>query len=339
MITTLFKNTVDFYFSFGVGLSLAVAVIGFASVFSKYRRSKHNQLSKAEAYSIPPDRGDIPDWAVIAVYLCSCFLYIGISGMLIDWHKGVMIVLCLYAFVYTPIISYVTARLEGICGQALNIPLTREAGMILSGYQGLKIWFLPIPVANYGEETVFYRQAELTGTRFWSIWKADLILVPFILGCSIFFANFIWSMGPVPSSAYPYTEKVWELQAMNQALIYSSTTGQREFSQFNQALNPWYIGAGFALGTVGYAAMSVAGLPVLIAYGFIKGFSQSLPHALILMFIGGCLGRFYFKPMMGKRWLQTIPVVTAGFSCGMGLISMLCIGIQFLGSSVTSLPY
>jgi hypothetical protein len=338
-VATLFKNTVDFYFSLGIGLSLAVAAIGIWALVQSVRRARAQKLANAEVYQIPPERGDIPNWIVIAMYLVSCSIYIAVSGYLIDWHRGVMTVLLVYALVYTPLVSFVTARLEGLCGQALSIPLAREAGMILSGYQGLKIWFLPIPMANYGEETLFYRQAELTGTRFWSIWKADLILIPFILVCSIFFANFIWSMGPVPSSAYPYAEKIWELQAMNQSLVYSSTMGQSEFSRFSQAIKPEVIGAGFALGTVGYAALSAGGLPVLLVYGFVKGVGQTLPHSLILTFLGACLGRYYFRPRFGDRWLAIIPVVTAGFSCGMGLISMLCIGVQFLTSAVTTMLY
>jgi hypothetical protein len=338
-VTTLFKNTVDFYFSLGIGLSMAVAAIGIWALVQSVRRARAKRLSQTNVYAIPKDRGDIPNWAVLTVYLISCSIYIGISGYLIEWHRGVMTVLLIYALIYTPLVSFVTARLEGLCGQALSIPLAREAGMILSGYQGLKIWFLPIPMANYGEETLFYRQAELTGTRFWSIWKADLILVPFILICSIFFANFIWSMGPVPSSAYPYADKIWDLQAMNQSLIYSSTTGQSEFSQFRQAINPWYIGTGFALGATAYATFSAVGLPVLLVYGFVQGMGQSLPHSLLLTFIGACMGRYYFRPRFGDRWLQVIPVVTAGFSCGMGLISMSCIGIQFLTSAVTTSQY
>ncbi|MHC4717555.1 MAG: OPT family oligopeptide transporter, partial [Planctomycetota bacterium] len=204
-VTTLFKNTVDFYFSFGIGLSLSIALIGFYSVWRSVRRAKAEGQAREEAFGPPPGRGDIPNWAIIGVYVVSCAIYIGISGALIGWHSGVMAVLLVYALLYTPIISYVTARLEGICGQVLNIPLAREVGFILSGYHGLKVWFLPIPLSNYGADTVLYRQAELTGTRFWSIWKADLFLVPFILICSILFANFIWSMAPIPSAAYPYT--------------------------------------------------------------------------------------------------------------------------------------
>jgi len=338
-IATLFKNTVDFYFSFGLGLSLAIALVGFYSVWATVRRAKATREAReAIDGAAMRERGNMPNWLIIAVYFASCAIYIGISGVLIEWHRGVMIVLLVYAFVYTPLISYVTARLEGIAGQAVNIPYVREFGMILSGYQGLKVWFLPIPLQNYGQDTLIYRQAELTGTKFWSIWKADLFLVPIVLLSSICFASFIWSLAPIPSPAYPYADKIWEYQAMNQSLLYSSTMG--EFSQFEKAFNPKLIGAGLATGLGGYGLLSVFGAPVLLFYGVVQGLTQSLqPHSAFLLLGGALLGRYFFQRRFGKQWKQYIPVITAGFSCGMGLIAMLAVGVIFLSKAVFQSSY
>jgi hypothetical protein len=337
IVETVYKNTIDFYFSFGIGLSLAVACIGFYSVWQSVRRHKATKELREERLGPPPGRGDIPNWAIILTYLTYVSVYIGLSGWLIDWHRGVMIVLCFYGLVYTPIISYVTARLEGLCGQVVALPLVREIGFILSGYKGLKIWFLPIPLSNYGEDTVFYRQAELTGTRFWSIWKADLLLVPFILLSSILFANFIWSLAPIPSAAYPFAQKMWEFNALNTTLTWGATMD--DFSPFYKAINLLYIGIGSLVGLISYAVLAVFGAPILLVYGFIRGMGQSMPHAMILQFLGALLGRFYFQRRWGARWRQTIPIVTAGFGCGMGLIAMFCIGITFLSKAVFQLTY
>ncbi len=337
-IVTTYKNTVDFYFSFGVGLSLAVALIGFYSLYQTVRRQRATTAARAAAGPmVPPGRGDIPNWGIIATYFSYVGSYILISGWLIDWDRGVLLLLAVYGLVYTPIISYVTARLEGLCGQAVNLPLVKEVGFILSGYQGLKIWFLPVPLGNYGEDTVFYRQCELTGTKFWSIWKADILLVPFILLSGIFFANFIWSLAPVPSAAYPYAYKMWDLSALNQTITWGATMD--EFSPFYKAIKIEYIVAGTGLGVLGYVALAVVGAPVLLCYGFVKGMGQSLPHALILQFAGACLGRYYFQPRFGKMWRQYIPVVFAGFGCGSGLIAMFCIGVTFLSKAVFQLSY
>ncbi|NQT89239.1 hypothetical protein HQ560_20900, partial [bacterium] len=47
----------------------------------------------------------------------------------------------------------------------------------------------------------------------------------------------------------------------------------------------------------------------------------------------------YFQKRLGLKWRQYIPVVTAGFLCGMGLVTTLCIGITFLSKSVIQLPF
>lgn len=338
-IITLFKNLVDFYFSFTIGLSLGVALVGIYSITVSVRRAKATAEGRREAFGVPEGRGGIPNWGVPLVYAFTSSIYILFCGALIDWHKGVMTVLLIYAYLYIPLISYITARLEGIVGEMLNIPLSREVMFILSGYHGLKIWFLPIPVSDYGNTAVLYRQAELTGTKFWSIWKADLLLVPFILICSIVFANFIWSMAPIPSEAYPFAEKLWEFNAMTQALVYSSTVGESAFSQFRQAVNGWYIAAGGVIGIFGYLILSVLALPVMLYYGYVRGLNTAVPHSVLPMFIGACIGRFYFHRKWGKMWRQYIPVIFAGFSCGMGLVSMLCVGFTFLRRAIFNLMY
>jgi len=249
----------------------------------------------------------------------------------------VMYVLFFMAFMYTPMISYVTARLEGLAGQVVQIPMVREAAFILSGYRGVDIWFLPIPMQDYGIGTVFYRQAELTGTRFWSIWKAEIILVPIVLVSSIFFAQFIWSLGPIPGPNYPFTEVMWEMQAANQCIMYTSTLGR--FSTFQRAFRWEYLLTGTGFGVILFAIMFPLHLPIFLIYGIIRGLGQTQPHAIIPEFIGALIGRFYFQKRMGLKWRQYIPVVAAGFSCGMGLITVFSVGTNFLARSVIKLPF
>jgi len=335
-VETLFKNQVDFYFSFGLGVSLAIAVIGIYSTVQSLRRMREHR-GDPQGVMTPPGRGDIPTHIVLWVYLASTVLYIVVCGWLIDWHAGVMVVLVIYGFLYTPFISFVTARLEGIVGQALTIPLAREAGLILSGYKGIAVWFLPLPMNNYGVQTVFYREAELTGTKFTSIWKSELFLVPMIVVISIFFAQFIWSMGEIPSSSYPYTEKMWELQAKNQVLLYSSTADG--YSQFREAFKPGLVATGLGSGLGLYGLLSVLGAPTMLLYGAVQGLNQTMPHTVLPMFLGAMLGRFVFERRIGKEWRKLTPVISAGYFCGFGLISLFCIGVKFLTRSVSELPY
>jgi len=335
-IQTLFKNNVDFYFSFQIGIALAIAIGGLAQVVTRIRQRRARGEVR-RAVGPPPGRGDIRAWLVLLCYFIITLAYILISGILIDWHPGVMVVLVVLGFVYTPLISYVTARLEGIAGQVVQIPFIREASLILSGYRGVKCWFLPIPIANYGRMTVFYRQCELTGTKFTSIWKSRLILYPIILASSIFFMNFIWSLAEIPSAVYPFAQRMWEFRAQNACIMFSSTLG--EYSIFEEAFNWTYLGCGVGFGVSLFAAMSALGAPVFLVYGVVRGLGQTMPHVVIPQFIGALLGRYYFRRRLKLKWRQYALVLTAGYMCGMGLTATLCIGITFLSKAVIQLPF
>ncbi len=332
-VEIMFKNNIDLYFSLGIGLSLAIAVIGISSIFTLLKRNRQ----AATAFTLPVGRGDIPNHWIVGVYLVSTVIYILVSWWLVDFHSGVLILLLFFGFIYTPIISYVTARLEGIAGQVVEIPFIKEMSFILSGYQGVGIWFIPVPQANYGAGTVFYRQAELTGTKFTSLWKADAFLFPVTIIATIGFSSFIWGMNEVPSSVYPFTQQMWELNAKNTCLLFSSTSG--EYSQFSEALSGGKIGIGFALGLVMFGGLSFINAPITLIYGLLRGIGQTMPHVIIPQMLGAMLGRYYFEKRLGLKWREYVPVLAAGFAAGVGLISMFCIGLVFLTKSTNSLPY
>jgi len=335
-VTTLYKNNIDFYFSFQIGIALAVAIGGIWQVVKAFRASKRATAEGARK-EIPEGRGDIKTWFVVLVYFFVTITYILVSGWLIDWHPGVMAVLFFLGFVYTPLISYVTARLEGMVGQVVEVPFIREATLIMSGYQGVAVWFLPIPIANYGQMCVFYKQCELTGTRFSSIWKTQVALFPIILISSIFFMNFIWSLNDVPSAVYPFAEEMWKLHAENACIMFTATLG--EFSIFEEAFNWIYISAGTFFGGLLFWIMSIVGAPVMLTYGVVRGLGQTMPHSVVPQFIGALIGRYYFQKKLGLKWRQYIPVVSAGFACGMGLITTIGVGITFLSKAALPLPF
>ncbi|MGF1655491.1 MAG: peptide transporter [Verrucomicrobiales bacterium] len=339
LVVTTFKNNIDFYFSFTIGVSLAIAIAGFWEVYvgMKKRARQARDKSMVINTSAPPGRGDIKPWIIIGCYFFVTAAYITVSGFLIGWHPGVMIALLFFGFVYTPLISYVTARLEGIAGQVVEIPMIREASLILSGYQGVKVWFLPLPVANYGIMTVQYRMAELTGTKFISLWKTKLVLYPIILGSSILFASFIWSLAEVPSSVYPFAQKMWELEAMNRSIIYSATLG--EYSLFEDAFRWDYLGWGAGFGVLLFGVLNGVGAPIFLTYGVVRGLGQSLPQMIIPQMIGALIGKYYFQKKLGLKWRQYVPVVAAGFLCGTGLVTVASVGINFLSKAVIQLPF
>ncbi len=348
MQTTFYKNQIDFYFSFSVGVALAIAVIGFWSLGKAFMAARHRRRAPPDAhgyqpvFQLPPGRGDIKARWVMVTYLVSTAFYIGVSTWLLFLADGtifwpVVWIMCGYAFIYTPLVSYVTARLEGIAGEVLNIPFVREATFIFSGYQGVAVWFLPVPLHNYGQATVLYRQSELTGTSFWSIWKSEILLTPIIIGGSLLFAHLIWGLGPIPSAQYVFAQEWWEVTAAQQAIVYSSTLGG--FTEFEQAFNASYVSWGLVAGSAVFALMAWLGAPVFLTYGIVRGLNQTLPFVVLPQFLGALIGHFYFKKRLGLMWRQYAPVVFAGFSCGMGLVGTLGIGVTFVFKSVFTLPY
>jgi hypothetical protein len=341
-VQTIFKNNIDFYFSFVIGTSIAVAALGIyrtvKGVRAKMAENRKMKNATSSPMDIPKDRGDVPIYVLVVVYLFTSSAYVLLSGWLIDWHPGVMTVLIFFALFYSPALSYVTARLEGMAGQVIQIPYAKEAAFILSGYTGdVKVWFLPIPRMDFGERTVFWRQAELTGTRFRSIWKADIILIPIILVSSMVFAQFIWSLNPIPGPEYPYAERMWELQAGNKSIIYTSTLGR--FSTFEQAFRPDYLLVGALVCFGLFFGLNALAVPSMTFYGLIRGLNQTFPHVVLTQFIGALIGRFYFQRKMGLKWREYVPVVMAGFSCGMGLITVFGVGLNFLSKAVIKIPF
>ncbi len=338
-VDTVFANNFDFYLSFGIGLGLAIGAIGIYSVIHSFRDPNSQRGSFKELFSPPPGRGDFNFWISIAIYLFSTLAYVALCVWLVPSFPWQFFLL--YGFVYTPLISYVTARMEGIAGQFVSLPLVREASFIAGarffGYQGIEIWYAPIPIHNYGEATVQFRQIELTGTSIRGIIKAELLVFPIVMIASLVFSQFIWRLAPIPSASYPFAQELWHLQALNSLLMQTSTLEGN--SMFYQALNASTIFSGLGFGLLLYMVVSFFGLRVLLIYGVVRGLGQSTPHGLVLEVAGALLGRYFFLKKFGPMWRQYAPVLLAGFSCGMGLSGMLAMGLALIMKSLSYLAY
>lgn len=332
-VDTVFANSVDFYMSFGLGLGLAIGVIGLWGVFRSFRKAT-GRTSYREVFRGRPERGDINFFVSLGIYFCSTLAYIALCRLLVPGFPWIFFVL--YGFVYTPLISYITARMEGVAGQFVSLPLVREASFIAGarffGYSGIEIWYAPIPIHNYGKATVDFREIELTGTSLRGIIKAELVVFPVVMVASLLFSQFIWQLAPIPSAAYPYAQEIWRLQALNTLLMQTSTIEGN--SLFFQSLNGTYLAAGLGLGLASYGALSALGMPVLLVYGVVRGLGQHIPHGLVLEVFGALLGRFYFRKRYGLMWRQYAPVLLAGFSCGMGLMGMFAMGVTLVMKSL-----
>ena len=347
-IDTVFVNGIDFYISFGIGLTLAVTfsklVISIsmslkkAAVKPKVAELTHKQSwwsGAREGWRIlvtnNKARGDFSIYGALAIYLASTASWIILGAFLIGdaypWE-----ILLFYALVYTPLISYATAKLEGVCGQAVNIPYLKELTVLLTGYKGADIWFAPMPIQNLGAETVGFRVLELTGTKIISQVKTLLLTVPIVIIASFVTSEILWRMAPIPSSAYPWTERMWELDLRNQCIMLTSTL--EGGSQFLEALHFEYTGWGLAAGTALFSVLSVFGLPVMLVFGAVWGLNQSNPGALFCTMAGACAAKFYFKRIFKEMWLKYMMVVMAGFGCGMGVTSMISMAFNVISRMI-----
>ena len=349
-VDTLFANSIDFYFSFGLGITFFIAAIGLANAFVPLIKgiyntlnSKNNFLASGKASENwkllvegKSHRGDISIWISLAIYILSTIAYIFISALLIDGFPLFFFVL--YGFVYTPLVSYAAAKVEGLVGESLTLPMVKEASFILSGYKGVAIWFAPIPLHNYGVAASGFKVMELTGTKVKSLIKTDLFCFPIIITSLVFFSSVIISQGPLDSDLYPYVQLVWDLQAKNEAVIISSTLeGKR--SIFFEAVKPDVIGMGFLSSAFLYGVLSFFSMPILLIYGLVRGLGQTNPLGILPEFMGALLGRFYFQKKFGKEWMKYTPAIFAGFTCGMGLMGMLGVAFRLLASSISPVNY
>ena len=335
-ILTNFANDIDVWMSVYIGAGAAVGAIGLVqavlSVRAARRQGGHRPLQDK-----PAGRGDFPLWIAIVGYALSTLAMIWLCVLLLDDDEFPLIFLLLFGFVLTPVISYVNARMAGLTGQLVSFPLLREGAFILSGYKGIDIWFAPIPYADHGRRAQLFREVELTGTRFSSIIKAELLLLPLSLVCGFVFWSLVWQMEPIPSPTFQYAQTYWHLIALRQCLWYSATLGGETL--FDQAIKGWWILGSFVLAGGTFGLMSWLGLPISLVYGFVRGLG-GLPHLLIPEMAGALLARYWLEPRFGERqWRQYAPVLLAGYACGMGLVGMSAVAIALISKSVTQLHY
>jgi hypothetical protein len=350
-INTTFANEVDFWMSFNIGAGLAVAAV---SIFGTIRdvRAKMREIRERKAaagtdgpvidlWKTPPGRGDYPLWIALVGYLVASGALVGVCWYLLPKDLSILLFLLAFAFVYSPFISYVNARLMGISGQSVDIPFVRETAFLASGAKGVDIWLAPIPVTNQGGQAQALRVNELTGVRFWSLIKTEMIALPILFVLSMVFWAFIWKANAIPSPAFPAAEVGWALQAKRDALLYTSThtvAGSETSimdSQFMKAIHPGVIVAGF-LGIVGlFGGLSLAGAPVLLGYGIVRGIGQ-LPHSFIFEIIGAVAARYWFEKTIGRDEFRLMaPTLLAGYFTGVGLIGMGTIAMKLIQQAVS----
>ena len=338
-IQTQFANSIDFYFSTGIGVSLAVAFIGIAGILAHiYRNRQAKEAGRAEepgTLAGIPGRGDISLALAIGMFLVSTLGYVFLCQKLVPNFPLTWVIF--FGFFFTPLNSYIDARMKGLTGQWVSIPMVKEGVIILSGYKGIDIWFAPIPEFDHGARAQQFRVLELTGNKVISLIKAELLILPIVVFCSLLYWQFIWRLAPIPSVNYPYAQKMWYQAALHRGLWLTATLTDR--SLFRRAFRWRLAVGGLSFGVIAYSILAVFRLPTLLIYGVVRGMG-TLPHSIFPEMVGALISQFYLAPKFGmRRWKQYATVLSAGYACGMGLVGMGSVAFALIGQSVSQMPY
>ena len=335
LIPTKLAIDFDFWMSVGIGVSLCVALLGFYKVFQTLTAPR--EKADAGVLDAPTGRGDIRlHWCVL-VYVVASTCLIVLCKFLLKGEFPFFMILA-YAVFVTPAISYVSARMIGLTGAPVAFPFLREGSIILSGYRGVDIWFAPLPLADYGLSTQMFRELQLTRTKFSSLVKLELVMLPITLCCGVLFWAFFWRIESIPSATYPFTAKMWPLQATYQCLFMTATS-ETGNNWLMESIRLKYVLGGVGTGFLLLGFTSLLGLPMLFFYGMIGGVG-AIPNMAIPMFVGAYLGRRVFAPHYGdETWRRYTPVLAAGYACGVGLVGMLAVAFAMVARSVSSLPF
>ena len=249
-INTQIVTSIDFWQAFAIGVTLAVTIISFYQLLvsgrQRVREERERQQLEASETQYPTvcqhadcrqpaqvrgyclkhlGRGDFRLWVCILLFCAPTLYTLVLAKVLFPAlvSTGLLVIFVLIGFVYAPILSVVSARLDGMIGREVRILYIHEAVVFLTGFRGVDIWFVPFPGQNFGGNAEGFRIVELTGMRFTSLLKAELFMLPIVFGVSLMYWSFLWRLAPIPSDSYPYAQIMWPLKAYNQALFFSST--------------------------------------------------------------------------------------------------------------------
>jgi hypothetical protein len=223
----------------------------------------------------------------------------------------------------------------GVTGQIANIPFAWYwvALVYQTSYQGYSGFnFLPHPYDSSGagfsqQVTVAYHLNTKTSDLL-KVWIIGALLALF---SGLISLNFLWSIAPIPSSAYPFTIYNCLQTAYADALI---VTRQLEFT-FKTIVIPAVL---VFLILITGEFISLRTKWAFSSLGIILGLFLDLPTA-ISIFVGSLLSKFLFSRIFKKELREIVGYLIAGELSGEGLIMMIGVGLSLLYKSSWLWPW
>lgn len=330
----------DFWLSVGIGVQISIAMIGILLVVKAFTDARKNRAERSFSLSATPaGRGDVPIYVAIGTWLAATFALIILCRILVPNFP--VWILLFFGFFWSPMNSYISARMMGLTGRTVAFPYLKEASIVASGYQRVDVWYAPIPLNDHGAMAQRFREVELTETSFRSIFKAEMLMYALLLPASFAFWSFFWNSNPLPSAQFPYAQHFWPIQSQMAAVMQQINLPRQngEVSWFAAAIKPTYIAGGTIAGLAVYSVFSIFKLPILFYYGLAGGIGL-FPANTVPQFIGAWFGRRYMAKKYGaENWARYAPVLLAGFACGTGLVAMFSISLALIAKAVAKLPY
>ena len=330
----------NFWLSASMGIGFGLAAISILTMVKRLMK----RVDRVEARRIErlrKQRGDFPLWLCIVIAGGALVGQVVLCRYLIpNFRFWILITLGL---IYSPLISFVTARLVGMMGggEWAQIPYMKEGILLCSQYRGIDVWYAPLPMSDVGGTVQTFKQLELTRTRFSSILYATAFGLPLLIVGSFLFWTVFWKLAPIPSGAYDVVQRSWPDRAYHRSIWMSLTlpgTAGRE--ALASAIHPRFmIGSGtFVLAA--FAAFGYFKWPLALFYGAFGGGFLQAPEAMICRVIGALVGRYAIAPRFGKdNWHRAAPVVLAGFGCGVGLLHGIGLVVHILDKAVKYTVY
>jgi len=349
-LDTQIANGLDLWMSVGIGGAISIAVTGIWLAVKGSRKSSRSGGGGYDWKALirpPAGRGDFP--LAVAVFL---FLLAGAGFVMLvhgivnlGWLGGLpkprsewfpLWVLWFFALLWTPVNSYINAKLAGIGGQTVSIPFVREGSFVLSGYRHPDIWMAPIPLHDFSYAATLYKQLELTRVKFSSLVKVEIVSLIVLTIAGLFYWSYIWRLGPVPSDDYPFAREMWPFMAKNAAL-WTSALGEGN-NQVLSAIRPGIVFGSAGIFMALFAVLSGAGIPLAYYFGAVGGVGQ-FPYIAVTL-LAGLFLRFAVARRLGADKLRRYaPVMMTGFAAGFGIAGLLVVGIVLLKSAITALVY
>ncbi|HWP31954.1 MAG TPA: hypothetical protein VNK96_09575 [Fimbriimonadales bacterium] len=326
----------DFWLSIGIGINLSVGILGILLIVQHLMAAKKVRKEMQITLAPPPGRGDFPIALGISVWAIATIILIFVCHRLVpEFPIGLLV---FFGLLWSPLNSYISARMIGLTGRGVSFPYLKEAAVVATRYPKVDIWYAPIPLHDHGWAAQRFREVELTGTKFTSIIKAELFMFPLIMIASFLFWNFFMGGSPLDGGQYPFAQFAWPFYAQTEA-VWKQVNAPGSQNLAMQALKPPLILMGTISGLLLYSFFLIFKVPLLVFYGFAGGIGL-WPANTIPQFLGAIAGRKYFAKRYGEeKWVSYAPVLLAGFSCGSGLIAMISIALALIAKSVTTLPY